>query len=159
MRKENDMFMTRYAQPASVAWPAFDQMLSLRNELDRLFENPFAELARASSMLSGWAPAIDFYEDKDNFVVKAEVPGMKKEDIEISLQEGILTLSGERTREAKCDGDCRSERFFGKFVRSVALPKTVVAEKTTASYKDGILTVTLPKAEEVKPRQIQVNIN
>ena len=112
-------------------------------------------------MLSGgWVPALDVYEDKDNLTVKAELPGMKREEIEVSLHDGALTISGERKSETK-DGNAevyRSERFVGRFQRTVTLPSPVASDKVKASYKDGILTVTLPKAEEAKPRKIQVNV-
>jgi len=141
-------------------WPTFDRLSNLRDELERLFEFPLTELARTSSLLSGWTPALDMFEDKDNFIVKAELPGMKKEDINISLHEGALAITGERKREEKHDeaGVCREERFFGRFHRSVSLPKPVAADKVKASYKDGVLVVTLPKTEEVKPKQIEVSV-
>jgi HSP20 family protein len=112
-------------------------------------------------MLSGWTPVLDVYEDKDNVFVKVELPGMKKENIELSLHDGMLSISGERKSEGKhADAEvCRSERFYGRFQRSVSLPTAVCAEKVKASYKDGILTVTLPKTEEAKPRQIDVNVD
>lgn len=105
-------------------------------------------------------PALDLYEDKDNFVLKAELPGMRKEDIEISLHEGVLTLSGERKEEKKEEGadTYRSERYFGRFHRTITLPSPVNGDKVAASYKDGMLTVTLPKTEETKPKQIPVNV-
>ena len=133
-------------------------MNTLRDEIDRLFESPLAEFARSAQMLSGWAPVVDLFENKDSFVVKAELPGMKKEDIEISLHEGALLVSGERKREEKSKpGETyREERFYGKFHRSIALPKPVAADQVKATYKDGVLTVTLPKTEEVKPKQIEV---
>ena len=104
-------------------------------------------------------PAIDLSEDKDNFVLKAELPGMKKEEIEISLHEGVVTISGERKQEEKHESAdmYRSERFFGRFHRTVSLPSAVDAEKVTASYKDGILMVTLPKSEAAKRKQIQIS--
>ena len=94
-------------------------------------------------------------------MLKAELPGMKKEDIDISLQGDVLTLSGERKEEETFDKaeTYRSERFLGKFQRSLTLPVTVSADKVQASYKDGILTVTLPKAEEAKPKQIEVKVS
>lgn len=101
------------------------------------------------------------FQDKDNVFVKAELPGMKKEEIEISLHDGILSIGGERKHEAESrKGDSfRSERYFGRFHRSVTLPTAVDSTKVKAAYKDGILTVTLPKAEEAKPKQIQVNVS
>jgi HSP20 family protein len=138
-------------------WPTLGRLTDLRDEIDRLFEAP---LARTSEFL-GWTPAFDVYEDKDNFTVKAELPGMKREDINVSLHDGNLIISGERQAEAHNEGTevYRSERFFGKFQRAVSLPTTVAADKIKAAYKDGVLTVTLPKAEEAKPKQIEVNVS
>lgn len=154
------MFLTRWNRPEIAPWPTFDRLTSLRDEIDRLFEAPLAELTRGSQFLSGWTPALDLYEDKDNFVVRAELPGLRKEDIEISLHEGALSLSGERKAEEQFENaeTYRVERFFGKFHRSLALPKPVAADRVKATYKDGILTVTLPKTEEVKPKQIEVSV-
>ena len=154
------MFLTRWQRPETSLWPTFDRLSNLHTELDRLFESPLFDLSRGSQRLNGWSPAIDLHEDKDNFIVHAELPGMKKEDIEIALHEGALTISGERRSEEKFeDGDnFRTERYFGKFHRSVALPKPVKADKVSATYKDGILAVTLPKTEEVKPKQIEVTV-
>jgi len=104
------------------------------------------------------APALDLYESGDHFVAVVELPGMRKEDIDISLHDGTLTISGERKREST-NGETaqRSERYVGTFRRSIALPTRVDATKVTASYQEGILKVTLPKDEEAKPKQIQVN--
>jgi len=137
-------------------WPGVTRLTDLRDEIDRLFEAP---LTRTSELL-GWTPAFDIYEDKDNFVVKAELPGMKREDINASLHDGSLIISGERKNETRSQETevYRSERFFGKFQRVVSLPAQVAASKAKADYKDGILTITLPKSEEAKPKQIEVNI-
>jgi len=138
-------------------WPTLGRLTDLRDEIDHLFEAP---LARTSEFL-GWTPAFDVYEEKDTFVVKAELPGMKKEDINVSLQDGNLIISGERQTDTHNEGTevYRAERFFGKFQRSAALPATVAADKVKAQYKDGMLTVTLPKTEEAKPKQIDVNVS
>jgi HSP20 family protein len=130
----------------------------LRDEIDRLFEAPLAEFARSSQLLSGWTPALDLHEDKDTLVVKVELPGMKKEDIEISLHDGCLSISGERKNEQKFEDAevYRAERFVGRFQRTVTLPAPVAADKVKADYKDGVLTVTLPKTEEARPKQISV---
>lgn len=133
----------------------------MRDELDGLFESPWTELARTSQLLSGWTPALDILEDKDNFIVRAELPGMKREDIDVSLQDGALSISGERKLEKKFEEAevYRTERFFGKFQRTVSLPAAVAADKVKAQYKDGVLTITLPKTEEAKPKQIDVNVH
>jgi HSP20 family protein len=143
------------------AWSGLEGLSSLRSEIDRLFEAPLSELARTSHFLSGSAPALDVSEDKDNFVVKVELPGMKKEDINVSLHDGSLSISGERKSEKKWEDAqvYRAERFLGRFQRTVALPAAVAADKIKGQYKDGSLTVTLPKAEEAKPKQIDVQVN
>lgn len=152
-------YLTRWQRP-NLGLPTFGRLSSLRDELDRLFEFPLAELARGSQLLSGWTPALDVFEDKDNVIVKAELPGMKKEEIEVSLHDGTLSISGERKNETKFEGAevYRAERFVGRFQRSVTLPTPVASDKVSAQYKDGILTITLPKTEEAKPKQIDVKV-
>jgi HSP20 family protein len=154
------MMLTKWQRPELTSWPVFGRLSDLRSEIDRLFELPFAELARTSSLLSGWMPAVDLVEDKDHFIVKAELPGMKKDDINLTLHEGCLTISGERLPEQK-RGDAevhRTERFVGRFQRTLSLPAPVAVEKIAAQYKDGVLTVTLPKTEEARPKQIDVKV-
>ncbi len=150
----------RWNRPQTATWPALGRLSDLHEEIDRLLELPWGELARGSNWLSGWNPALDMYQDKDNFVVRVELPGMKREEVEVSLHEGCLSISGERThQEAHKDSEvCRAERFFGRFQRTVMIPAAVAADKVKAQYKDGILTVTLPKTEEAKPKQIDVNV-
>ena len=142
-------------------WSPVEQLSTLREEINRLFDSPFGDLTRRMELFSGWAPALDLYEDKDNLIVKAELPGMKREEIDISVHDGTLTISGERKYEEK-NADLepyRSERFFGRFHRTLALPKPVQSDKAKATYKDGILTVVLPKTEEAKPKQIEVTVS
>jgi len=152
-------YLTRWQRP-EVGWPTFGRLSSLRDEIDRLFEAPLAEFARGSHLLSGWTPALDVFEDKDNVIVKAELPGMKKDEIEVSLHDGTLNISGERKNESKLENAevYRAERFVGRFQRSVSLPTPVAADKVSAQYKDGILTINLPKTEEAKPKHIDVKV-
>jgi HSP20 family protein len=154
-------YLTRWQRPTLPAWQGFGRLTDLRDEIERLFEAPLAELAKTSQILSGWTPALDIYENKDNLVVKAELPGMKREDIEVSMHDGTLSISGERKNQGKYEeGDVyRSERFFGRFQRTVSLPSAVAADKVKAQYTDGVLTVTLPKTEEAKPKYIDVNVS
>jgi HSP20 family protein len=137
---------------------AFDRFAVLRSELDRLFDSSFAPVFRAPGSFNRWAPALDLYQDKDQFTMIVELPGLKKEDIELSLHDGILTVSGERKQEKKGEEGYRGERFFGRFQRSVTLPASVDGNKVKATYQDGILKVVLPKAEEAKPKQIEVSV-
>lgn len=153
------MSLIRYSAPSLSNWSAFDRLSSLQDEVNRLFD--FSYPSRDSGLFSGWSPALDLYDEKDNVVAVLEVPGMKKDDFEIGLHDGVLTVSGERKHEFEDkDGKTfRSERYFGKFQRSVSLPIRVDSGKVSASYKDGILTITLPKAEEAKPRRIEVSVS
>jgi HSP20 family protein len=154
------MSLIRYQTPESLAWPTMGRWSNLRDELDSLFELPFlSNIANQTQLFSGWTPALDLYQSNDNVVAVVELPGMRKEDIEISLHEGMLTISGERKHETGENENAeRSERYVGKFRRSISLPARVDASNVSATYKDGILSVTLPKAEEAKPKKIQVNV-
>jgi HSP20 family protein len=153
------MDLIRYQAPELAPWTALDRWSNLRDELNSFFEMPFwSGLARTGQLFTGWSPALDLYETSDNLVAVVELPGMRKEDIDISLHDGTLTISGERKRESTRDEKAqRTERYVGTFRRSIALPSRVDANKVSATYQDGILRVTLPKAEEAKPKQIQVS--
>jgi len=142
------MKLMQYERPGLAA---YGRLANLQDELDRLFETP----------MRAWAPALDVHEDKDNFVIRAELPGLEREDIEVSLQDGALIISGERKFEKTEEGVevHRQERYYGKFQRALTLPTAVAGDKVKAVYKDGVLMVTLPKAEEAKPKHIDVNVN
>jgi HSP20 family protein len=161
------MTLTRWQRPDFWGLSPLRRMTSLRDEVDSLFNLAFGRLVDAKpengqglQLMEGWFPAVDVYEDKDNLLVKAELPGLKKEDIQISLDNGNLTLSGERKQEEKHqDADVyRSERWAGRFHRSVSLPCRVESEKIKATYNEGVLTITLPKAEDAKPKQIPISV-
>ena len=155
------MSLIRYQLPELSTWSPFDRLSSIRDEMNRLFELSLPGLGREDRLLGVWNPPLDVFQDKDHVFVKVELPGMKKEDIHISLHDNALTISGERKheREVKEGDGYRSERFFGRFHRSVTLPVTVQPNNVTAQYKDGILAVTLAKAEEAKPKQIEVKVS
>jgi HSP20 family protein len=157
VKERNIMSIIRYKTPELPTWSPFDRLSSLRDLLDSAFQ--LASSAPEST--SGWVPALDVFEDEDKITVQVELAGMKKEDFDISLQDDMLTISGERKSESeKREGESfRSERSFGAFSRSITLPSPVKAEEVKATYEDGVLTVTLPKAEEAKPKKIQVNLN
>ena len=144
------MKLVQYQRPG-LAWPTFGRLANLQDELDRLLETP----------LQAWAPALDVHEDKNKFTVNLELPGLKREDINVHLENGSLVISGERKSETISEDTevHRSERYYGKFSRALTLPTAVAADKVKAAYKDGILTVTLPKAEEAKPKQIDISVN
>jgi HSP20 family protein len=154
------MKLIRYQAPDSAPWSALDRWSNLRDELNSFFDTPlWSGFGRTGQLFTGWSPALDLYESGDNLVAVVELPGMRKEDIDISLHDGTLTISGERKRESNDNGETaqRTERYVGTFRRSITLPTRVDASKVSATYQDGILKVALPKAEEAKPKQIQVS--
>ncbi len=142
-------------------WDPFSDLLEMRSHMDRLLGGVFGGTPAGTTFGDGvWAPAVDIYESKDSFVVKAELPGMKQEDIQITLVENTLTLKGERRHEheAREEGYTHIERVYGTFQRSFTLPSVVDAGKVRAKYRDGVLEIELPKKEEAKPKEIKVQV-
>jgi HSP20 family protein len=130
---------------------------SFRQDMDRLFDSFFGSWP-SEEYATIWAPALDIEETKDSLIVRAEIPGMKKEDIKIQTVAGSLTISGERKHEVeeKERHFHRVERSYGKFHRMIALPVDVESDKAKASYKDGVLEITFPKSEKAKAREIEI---
>jgi len=130
--------------------------MNLPDEMDRFFGDFGLDFWNSDSV---WNPAVDITEKSDSYEVKAELPGMKKDEIKISREDDVLMISGERKSEQdeKKDNYHRIERRYGKFQRSFYLPKNVKANDIKANYKDGVLTVTIPKSEEAKPKEIAVS--
>ena len=128
--------------------------------LERMFEDFFDHNEVLEEKMSHVYPYLNMEEDEDAFYVSVEIPGMKKEDIKISFQENVLTISGEKQEEKKKEGKSyhRIERNFGKFSRSVSIPSGVRLDKIGAEYENGVLYVTVPKAEEAKPKMIEVKV-
>ena len=130
--------------------------------LDNVFDNFFrGDIQDNSGLgLSTWTPAVDIAEQENEYLVKLELPGINKDDVKITVESNVLTVRGEKKQdqEVKEDNYHRVERTYGSFQRSFRLPNTVRAERIDASYKDGILTISLPKAEEAKPKQIEVKV-
>jgi HSP20 family protein len=151
------MYLIRYQAPELSNWPSLNRWSILRDELNSLFDLPFLTNFNRQDLFSGWSPALDLYQNNDNVVAVLELPGMRKEDIEISLHDGTLTISGER-KSSTSNGEQaeRTEPYVGSFRRSITLPARVDGNKVSATYRDGILTVMLPKAEEAKPKRIEV---
>jgi HSP20 family protein len=142
-------------------WDPFRDMVSMRDEIDRLFDGFIGRLPGRREVAEGaWIPLLDLEETKDDFVIRAEIPGMKKEDVKISLTGDKLRISGERSREKEEKGKTyhRMERAYGRFERILTLPAEIDASKVKASYKEGLLEVTLPKTERVKPKEIGIDI-
>jgi HSP20 family protein len=142
---------------AIVRWEPTGELASMEiDRLNRMFSDFYGE-----AFSRAWVPPVDIYEnDAHEVVLKAELPDMKREDIDVTFENGVLTLKGERKfgEEVKKEHFQRVERRHGAFSRSFTLPNTVDAGKISASYKDGVLTIRLPQREEAKPKQIAVNI-
>jgi HSP20 family protein len=144
-----------------IPWRPFRDLDEMERRFDDLFSWPPlpAVWRRMPTMEMAWAPAIDVFEKEDKFVVKAEIPGMKEEDINISVVGNTLTIKGERKAESEVKEDdyyC-CERSYGSFSRSLAVPSNVDAKKIEANYEDGVLEISLPKIPEVKPKKISVS--
>lgn len=142
------MKLIRYTTPETTAWTPFNRISPLSELLDTAWN-----ISGGSSFL----PAMEFHEDADKVTVSLEAAGMKKEDFDIALEDGALTISGTRERKLPEGNSARSEFQTGAFQRSVTLPCHVKADAVTATYEAGVLSVTLPKAEEAKPRKISVS--
>ncbi|HET8712810.1 MAG TPA: Hsp20/alpha crystallin family protein [Gemmatimonadales bacterium] len=134
----------------------------ISNRISRLLNDAFGALdwQYRDSVSASWVPPVDIFEQKDSIRIMAEVPGVKPEDVKISLEGNVLTIRGEKQQvaEEQTDRVHRYERTYGQFERTFTLPATVDANKISASYEHGILTITLPKVEQAKPRQIQVEV-
>jgi HSP20 family protein len=145
---------------AIVRYDPFRDLRTLQEEVNRLFSTNMTRAFDDEGIGRGaWAPSVDIYENKDQIVLEAELPGMKQEDFDLSIENNVLTLRGERKFEKteETDNYHRVERSYGSFTRSFTLPQTVSAEGANAEYNNGVLRVTLPKREETKARRIQVS--
>lgn len=142
-----------------IRYDPFRDLRTLQEEVNRLFSTNLTRGFGEEGIGRGaWNPSVDIYENKDHIVLEAELPGMNREDFELSVENNVITLRGERQFEKKDDSDNyhRVERSYGSFTRSFTLPQTVSADGATAEYRNGVLRVTLPKREETKARRIQI---
>jgi HSP20 family protein len=142
-------------------WRPFRELERMRREMDRLWDSFFEERPRRRVEEVGeWLPSLDLSETKNDLVVKAELPGIDPKDIDISLANDVLTIKGEKKqeREEKEEDYHLIERSYGAFTRSIRLPREVQSDKINASYKNGILRVTLPKSEEAKKKEIKIKV-
>lgn len=143
-----------------VKWNPMRDMLSLNSRADRFFNDFFYPSREGHpSKEWGWTPRVDIYEEENTIVLKAELPGVEKDNIVVDVKDGVLTLKGERPSGSDVEEEnyYRRERTFGSFERLFNLPENVDAEKITADYKDGILKVGIPRPEKIKPKQITVH--
>jgi HSP20 family protein len=147
-------------------WRPFGTALELRNlgdiqgEMNRLFDNFFGRPATVTAGERVWAPLADMHETKDDLFVTFELPGIREKEVSVSITGDVLTVKGERKleRDLKDEGYHRLERVYGRFERAVPLPMPVQADKVKATYRDGVLEIRLPKVEEVKPKEIKIDI-
>ena len=137
-----------------------EPVYTLQQKLNRLFEETFLPLGAEPFSMAAWSPSCDIYETENDIVVKAEIPGVKKEDVKLTMQDNVLTLSGERKfeEETKKENYVRVERGYGSFTRSFTLPPFVDEKKISAEFKDGLLEVKLPKLEQAKPKEVEIKV-
>lgn len=146
---------------AIVRWRPFRDMVNIQDEMNKLFDDFLGRPLMRTEWSDGiWNPSVDISETKDNVLIKAEMPGLSRDDVKISVQDNMLTLTGEKKqeKEEKETNYHRIERSYGAFSRSFTLPTSVKSDKIKATYKDGVLSITLPKTEEVKPKEIPISI-
>jgi len=144
---------------AIARWEPFRGVSALQDQVNRLFNEGF-ERAGEESSLSAWAPAVDIYETEHELVVKADLPEVDPKDLDIRVENNLLTIRGERKFEKKVSEEnyLRVERSYGSFARSFTLANTVNSDAIKAEYQNGVLTLSIPKREEAKPKQIKVNV-
>jgi HSP20 family protein len=144
-----------------VPWRPFGgELSSFRREMDSLWNRFFGETPLARTLAEEWWPTADISESKDNFIIKAELPGVDAKDVNVSISGDILTIKGEKKKEEeeKDEHHYRAERYYGSFQRSFQLPTGVQADKIEAAFDKGVLRVTLPKVEEAKKKEITINV-
>ncbi len=141
-----------------IRWEPFRDLLTLQDRMNRMFNDPLARLTTPVEAASGWFPPVDIHEEPDRIVLRAEVPGVSREDIDVSVENGTITLRGEKKQEKEVDSEnaYRMERCYGSFARNFVLPAAIDPDQIKATYRDGVLEVVVPKAEEAKPKKIKV---
>jgi len=141
-------------------WDPFRGLTTLQEQMNRLFEDTLFRGRSSDSALTTWSPAVDAYETENELVVKADLPDLDEKDLDVRVENNMLTIHGERKLEQSVSEDnyLRIERAYGSFSRSFSLPNTVNADAIKAEYRNGVLTVRMPKREESKPKQIKVSV-
>jgi HSP20 family protein len=148
---------------AIVRWDPFRDVATLQDRINRIFNESFGRTRDLDEevSLNDWSPPVDIYETGDGIVLKVELPGVNKDDVSVEVKDNVLTLKGERLLDPKIKDEnyYRKERSFGKFKRSFSLQETIKPDLIKASFKDGVLTVAIPRPEEEKPKQVTVDID
>jgi HSP20 family protein len=156
-RKVIDMALVRWT-PRTNLWDPFASLTDLQEEMNRLFDSSLRRFGSRSAD-GAFLPACDIVEEKDRLLIRMDLPGLRREDVNVTLQEGVLTVKGERKIETTKDANYYlRERVAGSFTRAIELPVAVNAGKIDAHFRDGVLEITLPKAEEAKPKQIEIKV-
>jgi HSP20 family protein len=145
---------------ALIRWEPAAELNSIQNEMNRLFNTFFDQGAQGSTPATRWIPPMDLVENGDSYLLKADLPGMSEQDVKVQLQDNVLTVSGERKSDHKQqrEGYYRYERAFGSFSRSLTLPEGVNPEGIKAHFDRGVLEISIPKPEQKKPRQVQIQV-
>ena len=145
-----------------VRWDPFRELEEVSDRLNRMFARPAAARTngKETMIVADWAPSVDISETEGEYQIKAEIPDVKKEDVKVTLEDGVLTIQGERKHEKEEKGKKfhRIERSYGSFVRTFSLPDVIDEEKVKADFKDGVLNLHLPKSEKAKPKAIEVKV-
>ncbi len=141
-------------------WDPFKELSSLREEIDKLFDSFFGRKSLFAEKELSFSPSIDVEETENSFLIKAEVPGIKKEDIKVTIDEDGITISGERKKDKEEKGKTyhRIEMAYGKFKRYIPFPREVEPDKAKAKYKEGILHIEIPKSEKAKPKEVEIKV-
>ncbi|MBS0182909.1 MAG: Hsp20/alpha crystallin family protein [Nitrospira sp.] len=145
-----------------VRWDPFRELEEVSDRLNRMFARPAAARTngKETMIVADWAPSVDISETEGEYQIKAEIPDVKKEDVKVTVEDGVLTIQGERKHEKEEKGKKfhRIERSYGSFVRTFSLPDVIDEEKVKAEFKDGVLNLHLPKSEKAKPKAIEVKV-
>jgi HSP20 family protein len=147
---------------ALVRWDPFRELEEVSDRLNRMFARPATRTANGKETMTvaDWLPSVDISETEGEYQIKAEIPDVKKEDVKVTVEDGVLTIQGERKHEKEEKGRKyhRIERSYGSFVRTFSLPDVIEADKVKAEFKDGVLNLHLPKSEKAKPKSIEVKV-
>lgn len=143
-----------------IPWDPFRELETISSRLNQYFGQPPARRDNGDAVFADWAPAVDIEETNSEYLMKADLPDVKKEDVKVAIEDGVLSLEGERRQEKEDKGKTyhRVERLYGKFVRKLAVPTDVDQQKVAAEFKDGVLNVHLPKVVSAKPKTVDVKV-
>ena len=144
---------------AIIRWDPFRDLVTIRDKMNRLFEDAVTQRGEEKELVaSSWAPAVDIYEDESQLVLTAEIPGLSEKDVEIKIEDNVLSIQGERKlqKETREENYHRIERAYGSFYRSFTLPNYVDEDKIRAEHENGVVKITMPKKAELKPRKVKI---